>query len=80
MSQTVFVIYLYNKYNKLDKVVHKFRINGRWWAIKEVPLLWGSPQLASLEADDPMGFHLYNTLDEALEYVKTIKSLEGVKF
>lgn len=79
MVQTVYVIDLYNKFSP-DKVISKHRINGRWWAIKEVPLLWGIPQLAKIEEDDPMSFHLYNTLEEAEQYIHELKKIEGVGF
>lgn len=79
MAQTVYVIDLYNKFSS-DKVISKYRINDRWWAIKEVPLLWGAPQLSKIEEDDPMSFKLYNTLEEAEQYVRELKKIEGVRF
>ena len=79
MVPTVYVIDLYNKFSP-DKVISKHRINGRWWAIKEVPLLWGIPQLAKIDEDDPMSFRLYNTLEEAEQYVRELKKIEGVRF
>lgn len=79
MEQTVYVIDLYNKFSP-DKVISKHRINGRWWAIKEVPLEWGMPQLSSIEEDNPMSFHLYNTIEEAEQYVHDLKKIEGVGF
>ena len=79
MEQTVYVIDLYNKFSP-DKVISKHRINGRWWAIKEVPLEWGIPQLSSIEEDNPMSFHLYNTIEEAEQYVHDLKKIEGVGF
>lgn len=78
-SKTVFIIDLFNEYSP-DKVVDIFKINGRWWAIKEVYLEWGLPQLASIEQDDLNIFHIYDTLEEAQAYVKQIKMLEGMKF
>lgn len=77
-NQTVFVIDLYNKYSS-DKVVDIFNLNGRWWAIKEVNLIWGIPQLSSIEEDSPMSFQIYNTIDEAKTFVRKIKSLEGTR-
>ena len=79
MSQTVFVVDLYDKFSS-DKVISKHRINGRWWAIKEAPLLWGVPQLAKIEEDNPMSFHLYNSPEEAEQYIRELKRLEGVRF
>ena len=71
-TNTVYIIDLYDKFTK-DKIISTFKINGRWWAIKEVSLLWGIPQLTKIEDDDYISFHLYNTLDEAKAYVKQIK-------
>ena len=76
-ANTVFIIDNYNKYTG-DKVVSTFMLNGRWFSIKEVPLEWGHPQLSSIEEDDPF-FHLYNTYEEAQEFVRTLKKLEGKK-
>jgi len=44
-NKKVYIIDLYNKFSP-DKVISIFQINGRWWAIKEVSLLWGEPQLS----------------------------------
>lgn len=76
MKQTVFILDLYDKFSP-DKVISKFRINDRWWAIKEVPLEWGEPQLSKIE-EDSIPYRLYETEDEAREYVRKIKHLEGV--
>ena len=79
MEQTVYIVDLYDKFSP-DKVISKHRINGRWWAIKEVPLLWGIPQLSRIEEDDPMSFYLYDTIEEAENYIRKLKQIEGVKF
>lgn len=67
-NKKVYIIDLYDKFTP-DKVVSTFKINGRWWAIKEVPLLWGIPQRAKVEDDDYIFFHLYETVEEAQEYI-----------
>lgn len=77
-NKKVYIIDLYNKFSP-DKVISIFQINGRWWAIKEVSLLWGEPQLSQID-DEFAFYHLYNTIEEAQEYVKEIKQLEGSKF
>lgn len=78
MNQTVFILDLYDKFSP-DKVISKFRINDRWWAIKEVPLEWGKPQLSKIE-EDSIPYYLFETEEEAREYIRKIKHLEGVKF
>ena len=78
-KQTVYIIDTWNEFTK-DKVISKFRINGHWYAIKEVILAWGIPQLSSIEEDyDKPFFHLYETEEEAREYVRQIKRLEGAR-
>lgn len=78
INKNVYIIDLYDKFTP-DKVISTFKINGRWWAIKEVPLLWGIPQRAKIEDDDYISFRLYNTIDEAREYIRQIKHLEGIR-
>ena len=77
MNQTVFILDLYDKFSP-DKVISKFRINDRWWAIKEVLLEWGKPQLSKIK-EDSIPYYLFETEEEAREYVRKIKHLEGVK-
>ena len=79
IRQTVFIVDNYKKYTK-DKVIFTFFINGHEYSVKEVPLVWGVPQLSSIEEDlaQPY-FKLYNTLDEVKEYVKQLKQLEGAR-
>ena len=81
MENKVYIVDLYNKFSG-DEVVSVFKINGRWWAIKKVSLNWGKPQFSSIEEnEDPyLNFQLYNTLEEAQNYVNKIKRLEGANF
>lgn len=78
INKTVYIIDPYDKFT-LDKIVSVFKINNRWWAIKEVPLKWGIPQLTKIEDDEYTYYHIYETIDEAREYVKQIKRYEGLK-
>lgn len=78
-NQSVFIIDLYNEFSP-DKVVDIFKVNGRWWAIKEVSLEWGLPKISSIEEDNLSIFQIYDTLEEAQQYMKTIKAIEGMKF
>ena len=80
-SQTCFIVDLYNKYRDKDRARQIFQLNGRWWAILEVELEWGEPVLDRVDGEDDFSFyHLYNTLEEAQEYVKQIRRFEGIKF
>lgn len=79
IKQTVFLIDIYNKFSS-DKIVSTFKINNREYCIKEVELMWGAPILNSIEEDaEQPYFKLYNTLEEAKEYVRQLKQLEGVR-
>ena len=80
ISNTVFLIDIYNKFSS-DKIISTFKINNREYCIKEVGLMWGTPMLNSIEEDaEKPFFKLYNTFEEAKEYVKQIKQLEGARF
>lgn len=79
IKQTVFLIDIYNKFSS-DKVVSTFKINNREYCIKEVELMWGAPILNSIEEDaEQPYFKLYNTLEDAKEYVRQLKRLEGAR-
>lgn len=76
----VYIIDICQKYTK-DKVIDCFFINNNWYAIKEVELKWGIPQLSSLEEmTESPHFKLYNTIEDARKYVRQLKRLEGMKF
>lgn len=75
--KTVFIIDLYDKFTH-DKIISTFKLNGRKWAIKEVSLLWGIPQREKIEDDEYISFYLYNTVDEAKDYIRKLKQLEGI--
>lgn len=76
-KQTVFIVDVYSKYAN-ERVIFTFFINGREYAVKETTLEWGIPVISSIEesAAQPY-FKLYNTLEEAKEYVRQLKQLEG---
>lgn len=79
IRQTVYIIDTYSKYCP-DTIISTFKVNGREYALKEVELNWGVPQLSSIEEDlEQPYFKLYNTLDEAKEYVRQLKRLEGAR-
>lgn len=81
MENKVYIVDLYNKFSN-DEIISKFKLNGRWWAIKKVKLDWGHPILTSIEEnEDPyLHFHLYNTLEEAKSFIHKLKQLEGTRF
>ena len=74
-----FIIDSYNRFDKWDfeHAVHIFEVNGGWYAIYRVQLEWGLPILPlRLEKQQyPENYFIYDTLEEAKRYVRTIKSL-----
>lgn len=78
-SNTVFILDTYNPHG-IDKnsVRYVISINDRQWAIKEVELDWGLPQLVlpiGEREPDLHVFQLYNTLDEAIAAAEYLKIL-----
>ena len=74
-----FIIGAYNKYDFWDRQhsVYKFRINETWYAIKEVQLEWGLPQLGLRVDEDemPESYHIYDTYEDALEFARKMKAI-----
>ena len=74
-----YIIDTYNEYSKWDRShsVYTFTINEQMYAIKRVELQWGIPQLPShIDREvDPTSYFIYNSREEALDYIKQIKSL-----
>ena len=74
-----YIIGTYNKYDTWDRAhsLYKFEINGNWYAIKEVEMVWGQPALSYKidQDDDPSAYFIFEQYDAALEYVKRQKSL-----
>ena len=76
---TAFIIDTYNKYDSFDKEHARFtfEINGKMYAIKEVQLKWGKPKLPLRIGDehDNDPYHIYETYEDALQFVRTMKSI-----
>ena len=73
-----YIISVYNRYDAWDRshAVQKFEINEQVYAIYEVELVWGLPALKyQIDQDDvPEMYHLYETLEEAQEFVRCMKN------
>ena len=69
-----FIIDSYNKYDMWDRnhAVHKFSVNGNWYAIKKVEIGWGLPILEERvdREDAPESYYIYETLDEAMDFAR----------
>lgn len=74
-----YIIDYYDKYNKWDRdhSVYVFTINDTQYAIKEVILFWGLPQLPFeiYENKNPESYLVYGTIEDAKQYVQELKSL-----
>ena len=74
-----YIIGSYDKYSRWDREhsLYTFFINGVEYAIKEVILNWGVPQLPSTieEDENPETYHLYDTYDDAYNFVKYLRTL-----
>lgn len=55
-------------------------MNEGWYAIKEVMLNWGQPQLAPniLYDINPETYRLYESFEDAYEFVRTLKHLTNL--
>ena len=76
-----FIIDRYNKYNVWDREHSRkaFEINENWYAVYEVELEWGLPQLQySIERDqeeEAKNMKVYDTFEDAMRFVQLMKGL-----
>lgn len=74
-----YIIDRYNSWDQWDRQqsVYKFEINEQWYAVKEVELEWGLPQLPiRIDSDqNPSSYHIYGTMEEAIEFAKLMKHI-----
>ena len=78
-DQYVYIVDTYNPYMHNDNVIYRFIYHEQWWAVRRVSLEWGVPQNTALDIDDNhTKFHLYNTEEEAMEFVKELRKGEGL--
>lgn len=65
MEKMAYIIKAYNKYNRWDRehALHVFSVNERMYAIMEVGMEWGLPQVpGSLEYEEDLSmYHVYDT-------------------
>lgn len=75
-----YIIDTYNRWDNWDQEhsKHIFCVNDQWYAIKEVELEWGLPRLPMRiqESETPLDiYYIYETFEEAMQFVFLIKSL-----
>lgn len=77
-----YIIERYNKYETWDREHQKyvFSVNGNWFAIKEVALEWGKPQIPQQNIEenrDSENWEIYDTFEDALRFVHLMKGLNA---
>lgn len=77
---TVFIVDTYNEFAAdISKVRYVMNLNGKKWCIKEVELEWGKPIMPpSFEEGTEPTFKLYDTYEEAREYLREVQKLNGM--
>lgn len=79
MNNKVYIIKPYNKYllpQRGETIVYKFELYNTQYCISEVELQWGKPIVARLlQQEDDFGYYLYDTYQQALSYIKQLKTL-----
>lgn len=76
-----YIINSYDKYNSWDRSHQRktFEINDNWYAVYEVELEWGVPQLQELvdrdNTQDAKQMHIYDTYEDAMQFVLLMKRL-----
>ena len=71
-----FIIDTYDKYSKWDRECTRFKfdLNGQSYGIKEISFQNGPKLSPDIWRNvDPKTYRLYDTFDEALEFVKYMK-------
>lgn len=81
-SSIGFIIDNYSPYNNNKNVVKTFHLYGQPYCIRQIEQFeWGQPQFPEKDIDDEfLYYHVYTTLDEALEYIHEQKIMEGTRF
>lgn len=76
-----YIIERYNRFDTWDRKHQRyvFSVNGNWFAVKEVQLEWGKPQIPqSIEEDRSHdSWEIYDTFEDALKFVHLMKGLNA---
>ena len=76
-----FIIDSYNRFDVWDRMHSKyiFEINRQKYAIKEVELEWGLPQLPDKVDREqyPESYFVYNTYQDAMRFVMQMKMINA---
>ena len=82
-EQKIYIVDTYDAFNKVanQNVKMIFTLNSNWYCIRETSLNWGIPIRLNtpIDEEEPK-FRIYNTLDEAKEFVRKLRQNEAIKF
>lgn len=75
-----YIIDCYSPYNKNENVVKTFRMRGQTLCIRTITKFkWGQPLFPEKDIEDDYTYYkVYDTLEEAEQYVRELKQLEGI--
>lgn len=78
----MFIIDVYSKFQNNNNVRKIFSLYSKQYCIREINNLeWGQPVFQEKDIEDDYSFfQLYNTFEEAEQYVRELKKIEGVRF
>lgn len=79
-SSQGFIIDLYNKHAINNNVVSVFKIHGINFCIRKIQEFeWGQPIFPEKDIEDNYTqYHVYQTLEEAQQYIRFLKQTEGI--
>lgn len=79
-TYTGYIIDAYNKYAINDNVVSIFNLYGKPFCIRQINKFdWGQPIFPEKDIEDDYSiFCIYDTQEDAEQYVRNLKYLEGV--
>ena len=75
-----YVIDRYNRFDQWDREhsVYVFEMNEQWFAVKEVGMEWGLPQLPmrmnGTQDWETQYMHVYDTQEDAMKFVFAMKA------
>lgn len=75
---TGYIIDLYNKFARNDDVIFTFFLHGQQYCIREITKFnWGQPVFDKSIEDEFDNYWIYNTIEDAHDYIRYLKKLDG---
>jgi len=77
-----YIIDFYNKYHNNDDVVKTFHLRNQNLCIRAITSFeWGQPIFPEKSIDDDYSiFHVYKTIEEAEDYIRILRHIDGSSF